>query len=261
MASQALQLCESWKRKGGRSQLLTSRGMVQVIGLCSYVSWCLKWATNLGGLGPLVTFRAIALYGDHLTSAGNSLSPCSVWFPDFALQISHLENFTHPETWCHILQSLGLRARHYFCCCYCCLRFLGKFKVALDSAIKSKSIHVCVCINLIGVLRKKKMCVWVLSFVPPFLALWTVACQAPLSMARIFSRQEYWSGLPFPTLGDLPDPGFQPVSLVSLALACRFFTTSTTWEALRKNTAPLNSSFVVFSPIGFFSALLKMELT
>ena len=39
---------------------------------------------------------------------------------------------------------------------------------------------------------------------------WTVACQAPLSMG--FSRQEYWSGLPFPSLGDLPDPGIKPAS-------------------------------------------------
>ena len=38
--------------------------------------------------------------------------------------------------------------------------------------------------------------------------LWTVACQAPLSMG--FSRQEYWSGLPFPFPGDLPDPGIEP---------------------------------------------------
>ena len=37
---------------------------------------------------------------------------------------------------------------------------------------------------------------------------WTVACQAPLSMR--FSRQEYWSGLPFPSPGDLPDPGIEP---------------------------------------------------
>ena len=40
---------------------------------------------------------------------------------------------------------------------------------------------------------------------------WTVAYQAPLSMG--FSRQEYWSGLPFPSPGDLPDPGIEPVSL------------------------------------------------
>ena len=46
---------------------------------------------------------------------------------------------------------------------------------------------------------------------------WTVACQAPLSME--FSRQEYWSGLPFHTLGDLPNPGIKPTSLASPALA------------------------------------------
>jgi len=40
-----------------------------------------------------------------------------------------------------------------------------------------------------------------------------------------FSRQEYWSGLPFPTPGDLPDPGVEPESPVSPALASRFFTT------------------------------------
>ena len=48
----------------------------------------------------------------------------------------------------------------------------------------------------------------------------TVACQAPLSMG--FSRQEYWSGLPFPSPGDLSDPGIEPVSP---ALAGGFFTT------------------------------------
>ena len=50
-----------------------------------------------------------------------------------------------------------------------------------------------------------------------------IACQDPLSVG--FSRQEYWSGLPFPTLGDLPDPGTKPASLTSPALAGRFFTT------------------------------------
>ena len=58
---------------------------------------------------------------------------------------------------------------------------------------------------------------------------WTAAHQAPLSMG--FSRQEYWSGLPCPPLGDLPDPGIKPTSLVSPALAGGFFTTSATWEA------------------------------
>ena len=58
---------------------------------------------------------------------------------------------------------------------------------------------------------------------------WTVALQTPLSIG--FSRQEYWSGLPCPPPEDLPDPGIEPRSLTSPALAGRFFTTSTTWEA------------------------------
>ena len=44
-----------------------------------------------------------------------------------------------------------------------------------------------------------------------FLTAWTVAYQAPQSMG--FSRQEYWSGLPFPSPGDSPDPGIEPESL------------------------------------------------
>ena len=57
------------------------------------------------------------------------------------------------------------------------------------------------------------------SFVTP----WTVARQAPLYVG--FPRQEYWSGLPFPSLGDLPDPRIEPTSLVSPALVGGFFTT------------------------------------
>ena len=52
----------------------------------------------------------------------------------------------------------------------------------------------------------------------------TVALQASLSIE--FSRQEYWSWLPLPTPGDLPDPGIEPVSLASPALAAGFFTTA-----------------------------------
>ena len=62
-----------------------------------------------------------------------------------------------------------------------------------------------------------------LSHVPQFVSLWAIAHQAPLSMG--FPRQEYWSGLPFPPPGDLPDSGTEPGSLTSLALAGRFFTT------------------------------------
>ena len=52
--------------------------------------------------------------------------------------------------------------------------------------------------------------VYSLSYVQLFCDLWTTACQAPLSMG--FPRQEYWSGLPFPTPGDLPNPGIKPTS-------------------------------------------------
>ena len=55
-----------------------------------------------------------------------------------------------------------------------------------------------------------------LSCVQFFAALWTIACQAPLSMG--FFRQEYWGGLPFPLPGDLPDPGIESTSLISSTL-------------------------------------------
>ena len=61
---------------------------------------------------------------------------------------------------------------------------------------------------------------------------WTVARWAPLSMG--FPRQEYWSGLPFPTRRDLPNPGIKPMSLACPTLAGGFFTTNATWE-IRKN--------------------------
>ena len=65
---------------------------------------------------------------------------------------------------------------------------------------------------------------------PTLVTPWTIACQAPLFLG--FSRQEYWSGLPCPPSGHLPDPGIKSTSLMSLALAGRFFTTSATSEAI-----------------------------
>ena len=62
-----------------------------------------------------------------------------------------------------------------------------------------------------------------LSCVGSFATPWTVANQAALSMG--FFRQEYWSGLPCPAPGDLPDSGMETTSPVSLALAGGFFTT------------------------------------
>ena len=71
--------------------------------------------------------------------------------------------------------------------------------------------------------RLPHVCAWSLSHVWLSVTPWTIAHEAPLSMG--FSRQECWSGLPFPALGDLTDPGIEPASLVSPTLAGRSLTT------------------------------------
>ena len=85
-----------------------------------------------------------------------------------------------------------------------------------------------------------------------FATPWTIAGQAPLSMG--FSRQEYWSGLPCPPPGDLPNPGFKPASLTSPALAGGFFTSSATfvsklyifWSSTTaKNFCPIKITVIV----------------
>ena len=89
----------------------------------------------------------------------------------------------------------------------------------------------------------------VLSRVRLFVIPWTVVHQDPLSME--FSRQEYWSGWPLPSPGDLHNPGIEPVSPVSPALAGRFFTTEppgkplTLLKGIQNNTVTLENSLVV----------------
>ena len=63
-----------------------------------------------------------------------------------------------------------------------------------------------------------------------FLTPWTVAHQVPLTMG--FPRQKYWRGLPFPSSGDLPNPGMKPASLASPELAGRFFTTESPGKSI-----------------------------
>ena len=70
------------------------------------------------------------------------------------------------------------------------------------------------------------VCTHARSHVGCFVTPGTVVCQASLSTG--LPRHEYWSGLPFPTPEDLPDPGIEPFSLASPALADRFFTTNAT---------------------------------
>ena len=71
----------------------------------------------------------------------------------------------------------------------------------------------------------------------------TIVCQAPLSMG--FSRQEYWSGLPCPSPGDLPNPGIKPVSFTCSALGGGFFTTSTTNKDLLYHTRNYIQCFII----------------
>ena len=88
--------------------------------------------------------------------------------------------------------------------------------------------------------------VCILSRVWVFATSWTVAHQDPLSME--LSRQEYWSGLPFPMPEDLPDTGLEPASPVSPALAGKFFTHSSTWDA---------PSFIIISLKKFMMQFLQ----
>ena len=74
-----------------------------------------------------------------------------------------------------------------------------------------------------------------------FATLWTVACQVSLSME--FPRQDYWSGLPFPPPGDLPDPEIKPASPVSPALQADSLPT----EPPRKSKVLLNPFLILGS--------------
>ena len=84
---------------------------------------------------------------------------------------------------------------------------LGAWTVSISSVL-SCGAKQSMCLNACALVH--------FSRVRLFVTLWSVACQAPLSMG--FSRQEYWSGLPFPSAGHLPNPGIKPISPASPAL-------------------------------------------
>ena len=94
-----------------------------------------------------------------------------------------------------------------------------------------------------------------------FVTPWIAACQAPLSMG--FSRQEYWSRLSFPPPGDLPDPGMEPMSIMSPALVGGFFTTSVTWEgpAALENNVITETILATVEPTNYFKGLYSKLLS
>jgi len=106
-------------------------------------------------------------------------------------------------------------------------------KQSTSKLLSMEKLCVCVCVCV---------CVKLLSHVQLFATPWTVARQDPLSMG--FSRQEYWSGLPFPSPWDLPNPGIEPGSP---ALQAGFFTTSATWQARAINKSLLVIHFIYWS--------------
>ena len=97
-----------------------------------------------------------------------------------------------------------------------------------------------------------------LSCVPLFVIPWTVAHQDPLPME--FSRQEYWSGLPFPAPGDLPIPGIKPESLASPALAGGFFTNAPPGKAIYIAVAYVNPKLLIYPPSTILSPLVTITL-
>ena len=98
-----------------------------------------------------------------------------------------------------------------------------------------------------------------------FVTLWTAARQAPLSMG--FSRQNYWSGLPFPPLGDLPDLRMDPMSLMPHALAAAAKSAAAAAKSLQScptlcdsiDGSPLGSSVEYWSGLPFHSPVHESE--
>ena len=131
--------------------------------------------------------------------AGSRLALLWTWvMADFCLDRTKSE----AQPWCLPTQVAGGNLEH---------------QVAINKPRRQKTWVCCQLYFFVLMLS----CVWL------FATPWTVSCQAPLSME--FPRQEYCSGLPFLSLGDLSNPGVKPASFRSPALAGGFFTTSATW--------------------------------
>ena len=138
-----------------------------------------------------------------------------------AVSSSRASSWPRDWTWVSSIFCIGRRIL-YYCTTWEAQCMPGT--IALYSAVK-----ITLFVLLISTTSHARMlscfsCVWLCNPMD-------VARQAPLSMG--FSRQEYWSGLPCPPPGDLPDSEIKLESLMSLALTGGFFTTSTTWEALQ----------------------------
>ena len=89
-------------------------------------------------------------------------------------------------------------------------------------------------------------------------AQWTVAHQAPLSME--ISRQEYWSGLPFPPAGPLPDPGMEPVFPMSPALRNDSLATEPSLPT-EQSHMEMSPTLMYLNPVGYFIIVYVCAVT
>ena len=136
--------------------------------------------------------------------------PLPLWFKNAFLQIYVFFLFP-PESQSSISCNFGLLFSEEPCP-VCLAR--RRYQRAASYVGASPNSHLCGQVRALKFTDNTVRCL--LSHVGLFATPWTVARQAPLSVG--FSRQEYWSRLPFPTSGALPNPGIEPLSLVSPAL-------------------------------------------
>ena len=200
--------------------------------------------------------------GSIYTHYMNSLaSETCLFFPIYLFTLSFV--YTSVDSWVHIILwvIIQIQFKNFvsqivsalensfhsvpFQCSWHVSSLLCVFVWALHSFLAIKESPSSPCIFAALVLEKKN---YVLSHVWLFATPWTVTRWVPLPMQC--SGWEYWSGLPFPTPGGLPNPGMEPMSLAPPALADRFFTTSNIWEILVWESA-------IFLPMKPWSLLLE----
>ena len=105
------------------------------------------------------------------------------------------------------------------------------FPQLLEFPLISWEFHSRFCNSYNQITRREMLLCSVAQSCPTLVTPWTVACQATPSME--FSRQEYWSGLPFSPPGDLPNPGIKPMFLASPAMVGSFFTTESCGKPIK----------------------------
>ena len=150
-----------------------------------------------------------------ITVAKTLSSQCKA--PGFHLWSGNLIPHATNKIWCSQINkilSIDLKKQRERACTNTGVTMFGDWKILYYKDVKFPSY----------ILKKKKIVLSLILSIPQ-----TAVCQGPLSMG--FSRREYWSGLPCPPPGNLPNAGIELGSLMSSTLAGRFFTTSTAWGA------------------------------